>query len=443
MTAPLPFKPEPDAHSKFSASASGRWMGCPGSVVLEAGKPDGTSVYAAAGTCEHTVAAECLLSGASASDYLGRTFKVEGFDIEFDDDRVENVQIYLDNIQDYRHGADAFMVEVKVNYADWLCVPKADGFGTSDTVIIKGDEIQVHDYKGGRGEEVDAENNTQMMLYALGALAELDGLAGDFTNVRMVIHQPRIKRAPSEWSCSVEELKKFANLARSRAASVLNAEQWVINNAKHLGNPTSSSSQAVWNKTFLSAGEKQCRWCKAKATCPVLRAEVIDGTFDKQPATPEEFADMTPLTVGDAGADADHGWLAASMAKAALIEGWITGVRAEVERRLLAGGAVSGYKLVQGKQGNRAWTSKAEAESMLKSFKCKLDEMYKSSLISPTDAEKLLETASPARWKKLAPLISRSPGSPSVAPTSDKRAPIVVTPVADDFAEVAAFDDLA
>mgnify|MGYP000066842558 FL=1 len=145
---------------------------------------------------------------------------------------------------------------------------------------------------------------------------------------------------------------------------------------------------------------------------------------------------MTPLSVGDAGLDADHAWLAASMSKAGLIEGWITAVRAEVERRLLAGVHVEGYKLVQGKQGNRAWTSKVEAEAMLKSFKCKLDQMYKQSLISPTDAEKLLEKDSPARWKKLAPLISRSPGSPSVAPTSDKRSPLLITPTADDFAVV-------
>lgn len=427
VAKPVATTPGPDGHSKYSASAGARWMACPGSMVLEVGKPNGSSIYAAGGTAEHTVASECLLSKADAASYIGQSYKIDGFDIDIDEDRAENVQIYLDNIRDYAAQADSLLVEVKVNYSDWLGTKTAEAWGTSDAVILHGDEIQVHDYKGGRGEEVDPEHNIQMQLYALGALSEYDGLAGDFERVRMVIHQPRVKKAPSEWTCTVDELKAFAKEAKLRVHAVKAAE---INAGGTLPN----------FEQYLVPGEKQCRWCKAKATCPALRAEVIDGTFDKQPATAEEFADMTPLSVGDAGPDADHEWLAASMAKAGLIEGWISSVRAEVERRLLAGGSVTGYKLVQGKQGNRAWTSKVEAEAMLKTFKCKLDEMYTQSLISPTAAEKLLETASPARWKKLAPLITRSAGSPSVAPASDKRAPLVITPTVDDFAEVADFD---
>jgi len=426
MQAITPTVIGPDGHSKYSASAGARWMGCPGSIVLEIGKPNGSSIYAAAGTAEHTVAAECLLSKADAASYIGQTFKVDGFDIEFDAERAEHVQTYLDNVRDYAAQADSLLVEVKVNYSDWLGTKTAEAWGTSDAVILIGDEIQVHDYKGGRGEEVDPEHNIQMQLYALGALSEYDGLAGDFENVRMVIHQPRVKTAPSEWTCTVDELKAFAKEAKLRVHAVKAAE---INAAGKLPN----------FEQYLVPGEKQCRWCKAKATCPALRAEVAGAVASESDAnTVEEFADMT--VVVPYGDDCSAEWLAASMAKAGLIEGWITAVRAEVERRLLAGGSVTGYKLVQGKQGNRAWTSKVEAEAMLKTFKCKLDQMYKQSLISPTDAEKLLEKDSPARWKKLAPLITRSPGSPSVAPTSDKRNPLLITPTADDFADVSAFD---
>ena len=423
---PVAATPGPDGHSKYSASAGARWMACPGSMVLEVGKPNGSSIYAAGGTAEHTVASECLLSKADADSYIGRSYKIDGFDIDIDEDRAENVQIYLDNIRDYAAQADSLLVEVKVNYSDWLGTKTAEAWGTSDAVILHGDEIQVHDYKGGRGEEVDPEHNIQMQLYALGALSEYDGLAGDFERVRMVIHQPRVKKAPSEWTCTVDELKLFAKEAKLRVHAVKAAE---INAGGTLPN----------FEQYLVPGEKQCRWCKAKATCPALRADVAGAVaLESYADTVEEFADMdVALPNGD---DSTEAWLAVSMAKAGLIEGWITAVRAEVERRLLAGGSVTGYKLVQGKQGNRAWTSKVEAEAMLKTFKCKLDEMYRQSLISPTDAEKLLETASPARWKKLAPLITRAAGSPSVAPASDKRAPLVITPTADDFAEVADFD---
>ena len=418
-----------EAHSKFSASAASRWMACPGSMVLEVGTADSSSIYADEGTAAHEVAAMCLNEKRNAVAYVGRIIQVGKRAIEVTDDMADHVQTYVDNIRDYAKGSDSLLVEVRVNYAARLAVAKEEGFGTSDVVILHGDEIQVHDLKFGRGEEVDAENNVQMMLYALGALDEYDGLAGDFSRVRMVIHQPRIKRAPSEWSCSVEDLVKFAATARSAACTVANAE--------------AEKDRQVLLDVYVRPGEKQCRWCKAKATCPSLRREALDGMTDKQPATPEEFADMTLLPIGDAGMHADTAWLAAMMAKADLIEGWLTAVRAEVERRLLSGTPVAGYKVVQGKMGNRSWTSKAEAEETMKGMRLKLDEMYDYSIISPTAAEKLLAKDSPRRWSKLQALIQRTEGKPSVAPLSDKRPALEMKPVADDFAEVQAFDDLA
>jgi hypothetical protein len=39
----------------------------------------------------------------------------------------------------------------------------------------------------------------------------------------------------------------------------------------------------------------------------------------------------------------------------------------------------------------------------------------------------------PKRWKKLEPHITQRADQPSVAPVSDKRPALVMTPVADDF----------
>jgi len=406
-------------------------MACPGSMVLEVGTADSSSIYADEGTAAHEVAAMCLNEKRNAVAYVGRIIKVGKRDIEVTDDMADHVQTYVDNIRDYAKGADTLLVEVRVNYAARLAVAKEEGFGTSDVVILHGDEIQVHDLKFGRGEEVDAENNVQMMLYALGALDEYDGLAGDFSRVRMVIHQPRIKRAPSEWSCSVEDLVKFAATARSAACTVANAE--------------AEKDRQVLLDVYVRPGEKQCRWCKAKATCPKLRADVVETIVGGHhggvvAATPEEFADLTLEPAQ--GIDAE-GWLSAVMAKADYIEDWLKSVRAEVERRLLSGTPVAGYKIVQGKMGNRSWTSKAEAEETMKGMRLKLDEMYDYSIISPTAAEKLLAKDSPRRWSKLQALIQRTEGKPSVAPLSDKRPALEMKPVADDFAEVQAFDDLA
>jgi hypothetical protein len=117
-----------------------------------------------------------------------------------------------------------------------------------------------------------------------------------------------------------------------------------------------------------------------------------------------------------------------------MIEGWCKGVRAEVERRLLAGTFSDGrYKLVEGRAGARAWADPAEAEKLLKSFRLKQDEMYDFTLISPTTAEKVLAAASPKRWAKAQALIRRSDGKPSVAPAADKRPALAIKPAIDDF----------
>jgi hypothetical protein len=177
----------------------------------------------------------------------------------------------------------------------------------------------------------------------------------------------------------------------------------------------------------LVPGEKQCRFCKAKAVCPALRdevAEVVSGS-----ATLDEFVDPD-MTTGD-------NYLSVAMSKVDLVEHWCKAVRAEVERRLLAGQTVDGFKLVEGKRGNRKWSSDAEAEALFKSFRLRQDEMYDYSLISPTKAEKLLKDT-PKRWEKAEALISRADGKPSVAPATDKRPALAVQSIADDFRDLTA-----
>lgn len=444
----------PEAHSKFSASAAERWMGCPGSMVLEVGAADSTSEYAAEGTVAHDIAAQCLrenspVDGRRAHHFLGQTMSADGFDFVVDEDMAKAVNVYIEEVYQ-RAATGQLLVEVQVNYADTLNMRKADAWGTSDAIIVRETEIEVIDLKFGRGKEVDAERNKQMMLYALGALEEYDGIAGDFETVRMTIIQPRIKDAPSEWSCTVAELRAWGQTARSHAISVCQAEA--------IGATILDEADAfAWRETFLRPGEEQCRWCKAKATCPALRAEVASTVFSHVPADPDEFAEL-PDKAAEHVPVADVKWLAAALAKADMIDGWLKAVRGEVERRLLAGEGVPGYKLVQGKRGNRAWSNKADAEALLKSMRLKVEEMYELSLISPTAAEKLAPKygkdgkpippkegtppplIGPRQWPKLKELIVQADGKPSVAPAEDPRPALEIKPVADDFADQSADD---
>ena len=407
------------AHAKLSPSGAHRWMRCPGSVVLEAEYPDVGSSYAREGTAAHELAALVLESPpATAQDYVGKR-------IEFEDDG-ETVhwpitQDMADYVDDYvklvRERAEGKTLFVECKLPIGHITGEAGATGTSDVVIIDhaNHTIEVIDLKYGMGVRVDAEENEQTQLYALGALEEY-GILGDFAYVAMVIHQPRLNHV-SEWVITVEQLLDFAKGASFSAGQCDLAR-------------SVEGDEAL--AAFLSPGEKQCRFCKAKATCPALRAEVAEVVGGSAAATLDEFANFMPETVDMQTGD---NYLPIAMAKVGLVEDWCKAVRAEVERRLLAGQQVDGYKLVEGKRGPRKWADTDAVETLFKSFRLRQDEMYDFSLISPTKAEKLFKQ-NPKRWAKVSECITQSTGKPSVAPATDKRSALAVQSVADDFRDL-------
>lgn len=422
------------AHSTWGASKFESIMLCPGKHVLEAGKPNSVSKYAAEGTAAHQVLTWALQQSKPAAEFIGVDIEADGFVFVVDEDMAKHVQVTIDYVQDLAGDDGIVLVDQKVNYSSYLDVPYDDAWGTLDVAVLRGDEITSLDLKYGMGVEVSAEKNPQVMLYALGILATVQGLMGDFTKVRLAISQPRIKAAPSEYDLSVEALEMWGhNTAKAAVVACLHA--------------MTLTEHPQFNETFLRPGEKQCKFCKAKATCPQLRAEVAE-TVGMSVATPDEFAENEPIpasaTDGRVCFD-PAAWLSACLSKVDLIEDWCKAVRAEVERRLLAGDNVPGYKLVQGKQGNRAWADAKVAEATLKSMRVKIEDMYDFKLISPTSAEKLAkaEVIGKRQWPKVEALITRAPAKPHVAPVSDSRPALVVTPVADDFTDVTTADDLA
>lgn len=408
-------------HSLWSASGFEALMLCPGKRRMERGKPDNTNIYSAEGTAAHAVLKQVLDTGQPAADFVGTTIATHGiksrdFDIVVDADMADYVQQVADFARQLAGDDGVMLTEQRVNYAYALGVPAEDAWGTADIVILRGDRITVIDLKYGRGVEVLAERNPQLMLYGLGALGEHDGLVGEFREVELIIAQPRISREPKRWTVDVPDLLQWAQ--EEGHAAVVQVE-----------------AAETADRLPLVPGEKQCKFCKAKAECPALRSEVSE-VVSASPATVDEFERVTDPTTFD------ELKLSRAMSAVGLIEDWCTGVRAEVERRLLAGAPVTGYKLVEGKLGNRSWTDPKEVESVLKGMRLKQDEMYDLKLISPTTAEKLLAKDSPRRWTKLQSLISRAPGKPSVAPITDKRPALEIKPVADDFAVVESIDDL-
>jgi hypothetical protein len=426
-------------HSYWSASKFEADMLCPGKHVLEGGAPDNTNQYSAEGTAAHLLLTWALQEERPASAYIGRVIHInaEGrvcdeasatYTFPVDEDMAGYVQTTIDYALAARGDDGVLMADIRVNYAWYLGVPADKAWGTADIIVCRGSELTVIDLKYGRGVEVDAERNPQMSLYGLGAFYACQDLVGEFDRVRMVISQPRVRSAPSEWDCSVAELEAWA--AERAVVAVLECNAAFA----AFGEPDN-----VWQEAYLRPGEKQCKFCRVKATCPALRDEVAATVFDSTPASPEEFAQENPSLIGNITDDWAP-WLSAALSKADLIEDWVKAVRAEAERRLLAGDPVPGFKLVAGKKGNRQWADEEEVDKLMKTMRLKREDMYSFKLISPTSAEKLAKagTIGPRQWPRLKALITQSDGKPHVAPESDSRPAMVVTPVIEEFTDLTA-----
>lgn len=398
------------AHAVLSPSSAARWMACPGSVAMSEGLSDQESPAAFEGTVAHGVAERCLKGDLRAETFIGHaeTSKL-GVTVTVDESMAADIQIYLDycNAIVEAHPGVA-LIEAKLPlYSLTGEAAEGDGppvTGTADFVYLRNDGVvHIVDLKFGRGVEVSAVDNPQLRIYALAALDEFHVLY-DMQHFELAIVQPRITRQPSTESLPLFDLLQFGE--RVRAAAKATTEP----------------------KAPRVPGEKQCRWCRAKAICPELRSEVAMHV-SAAPGTPDDFDDLTDSSTLS---DAD---LARSLGAVPLVEVWCKAVRAEAEARLLAGKALPGFKLVQGKRGPRKWADDTAAEQMLKGFRLKTEEMYDLKLISPTSAEKLLkvERLGPRQFKKLESLITQSAGGYSVAPASDTRPAITPSASADDF----------
>jgi RecB family exonuclease len=357
-------------------------------------EPPGLNEAAAEGTVMHEIAATCLLQNLpSAKTFLNCEYEEDGFKFTIDEEQIAAIDSYIQTVQELvKTTRGELLVEQRLSIEHLTGEEGAKG--TADAVILTMDEIIVVDAKFGRGVPVSADHNPQLLIYAHAAVEEFQ-LAYDFKKVCVMIVQPRLN-STTEFTLKIAELNEFGFRVEAAAKAALDPLA-----------PTRPSPKA-------------CQWCRAKATCPSIRNELMSQFENVDP----EFASEQDL--------------AKVMHNAEMIERWIKAVRAEVERRLFAGLPMPGYKLVQGKRGIRQWSDDKVAETMLKTMRVKHEHIYKYSLASPTALEKLAKSGEigPKQWEKLQEIITQAEGKPSVAPESDPRAAIVPS------ADASAFDDV-
>jgi len=360
------------AHARLSASSASKWLNCPGSIQAEENIVEKPSKFAMEGTSAHSLAELCLVNNREAKSYLNQVLPETGWRV--DDEMVEYVQNYIDYVESIKGNR---MVEVRVDFSTWV----PDGFGTSDIITINDTTLHIIDLKYGQGIRVDADDNSQLKLYALGAIADF-GYLYDVEIITLHIMQPRLDHI-SVFEISVTDLLAWGEYVKTRATMC------DMPNAPRV------------------AGESQCRWCKAKPNCPELMrltesALVADFTdISVSPKSPDK------LSVRD---------LRFALDNKKLIISWLDAVEDLAFERLSEGEHFAGYKLVHGRS-SRSWADLQVATSVL------VEELGNAAysapkLITVAQAEK---TFGKKKIGLLDGLVSKHEGKPTMVPESDNR----------------------
>ena len=346
------------SHARLNASSSHRWMMCPPSVKLSERFADKPSPYAEEGTFLHEL---CELKlhrylGDMTPEALQAQYAAHR-DSDFYSDEAESVtdeyvSFCVETIEAVRASCPdpLILVEHRLDYSEYV----PEGFGTGDLVIVADGVLEVIDFKGGRGVRVEAERNSQLMLYGLGAVLEFDPLY-DIRIVRMTIVQPRLNNL-STCETTADALIRWAETeVRPRALLAAKGE------------------------SEFRAGE-WCRFCKAKYTCrkrSEYHMRLAERDF-RQPdlLTDEEIADILPV--------------------AESLNNWAADLIAYATQQAVDGKAWPGYKLVAGRSV-RKYTS--EAEVIRAATEAGYTDIYRTTLLGVGDLEKRwAERNSPRCW---------------------------------------------
>lgn len=380
------------AHALLSASGATRWLNCHPSARLEEKMPNKETSYAAEGTLAHEFAdlgLQVASKQLTPAKYKKAVAKLEK-DPLFSPEMHEEVQKYIDYaMAEYKAAKKAtkdalLLIEAKVDLTAYI----EDGFGTCDNIIIADGVMEVNDLKYGKGVRVDAEENSQLKLYALGALHAHE-LSYDIHTIKCTIVQPRLDHI-SSWLVSADDLREWGeNVVKPGAVKA------------YAGDGVQKAG--TW-----------CKWCKAKARCATLASQNMK-------VTAHDFKDPHLMT----DAQLLHVYKMFGQ-----ISDWIGAVSDYIKAEALRGKKWKGYKLVEGRS-NRAWSDTVKVEELLLDEGYDPDQILTSKLNGIGKLEKLL--GKPAFNSLLGNLVVKPAGNPTLVPDSDKREPMGLAGAVKDF----------
>ena len=357
-------------HATLSASSSYRWLNCPPSVRICENYADVTTDYALEGTDAHALCEYQLKQslGIPAEDPIEN---LTWYNAEMEGCAAGYAAYVMELLEDAKKTcADpVVMIEQRVDFSRWV----KDGFGTADCILIADGVLHIVDYKHGKGVEVSAEKNPQMMLYALGALEIFDGIY-DIETVRMTIYQPRLSNI-SIFEMSKDALFEWANTELTQKAQL-----------------------AYEGKGDFHSGE-WCRFCKAKAECRERAKANLE-------LAKYEFTE--PPLLGDAE-------IADILGKLDGLTSWAADVKEYALQQAIGGKKWPGWKLVEGRS-NRKYRSDADVADVVAHAGF---DPYEHKVRGITAMQMLLGRS---RFEELlSPYIEKPQGKPTLVPESDKR----------------------
>lgn len=376
------------SHALLSPSASHRWLHCTPSARLEENVQDKGSEFAEEGTCAHALC-ENKLRTMLGQELVPNEFdalKEKWFDKAMDAYTDEYVAYVWNEYQEAlkKDKAAQLLIEKTLDFTPWI----KESFGTGDCIIIAEGTCTVIDFKYGKGVEVSAHKNTQMAIYALGAIADYI-LDYDIDTVKMVIVQPRLNNI-SEWEWSREKLEQWGNQVLIPLA----------------------------DKAFKGEGEQHpgewCKFCKVKATCKALANDAISCYTQHDDKAQISDAEMPGI-----------------LSVIPAIKSWCTAVEDYATAQAIAGKHYEGYKIVEGRSVRKVSDKETLISNLLGANYVPEDIFNPAELKSIGDLEKLVGKKEFARLAE--GCLSRPQGKPTLVPESDKRPVLNVTSAEEDF----------
>lgn len=375
----------PKGHAVLSASSSHRWLNCNPSARLEQEFEDRETEAAAEGTAAHAIAEHKLRKALKMRSSRPQS--------QFDSDEMEeHTDSYVEFVLEQLERAKQYctdpmiLIEQKLDFSCYV----PDGFGTGDCLIVADKTLHIIDFKYGLGVLVDAYENPQMMLYALGALRIFDSLY-DIEKVSMSIFQPRRENV-STWSIPVTELKQWADETLKPKAELAYAGK-------------GEYVPGAW-----------CQFCKAAVKCRAradARMELAKYEFALPPL-------LTDAEIEDILGKLDD------------LTKWANEIIAYAQDAAINHGKHwTGFKVVESKT-NRKYTD--EAAVIEAANAAGYHDIYKKSLISITEMEKLMGKKTFSEI--LGEYVKKPQGKPTLVPASDKRPAIITTGANNDFNEI-------